>query len=164
MITLFIKLLLYWPSAKSYRSMARMKQLAPRMKSLQERHGSDRQALSKATMELYRKEKVNPMGGCLPMLVQIPIFIALYWVLIESVQLRQAPFIFWIHDLSLRDPFYILPIIMGASMLLQQKLSPPPPDPTPPHAPTERAARCAPATNVQRHSKTATCPRAPRAT
>ena len=129
LVTLLIKLLLYWPSAMSYRSMARMKNMAPRVKSLQERFKDDKQALSKATMELYRNEKVNPMGGCLPMLVQIPIFIALYWVLIESVELRQSPFIFWIHDLSVKDPFYILPILMGGSMFLQQKLSPAPADP-----------------------------------
>ena len=129
LVTILIKLILFWPSAMSYRSMARMKMMAPRIKSLQERHKDDKQALSKATMDLYKNEKVNPMGGCLPMLVQIPIFIALYWVLIESVQLRQSPFIFWIHDLSVKDPFYILPILMGGSMFLQQKLSPAPTDP-----------------------------------
>lgn len=130
LITALIKLLFFHLSNKSYRSMAKMRDLQPRLQALKDRYGSDRQALGKATMEFYKKEKVNPMGGCLPMLVQIPVFIALYYVLIESVQLRQAPFILWIHDLSVRDPYYVLPILMGASMFLQQKLSPPPPDPT----------------------------------
>ncbi len=129
LVTVIIKLLLYYPSAMSYKSMARMRDMAPRMKALQERYADDRQALSKATMELYKREKVNPMGGCLPMLVQLPIFIAFYSLLVETVQLRQAPFIFWIHDLTVHDPYYILPVLMGASMFLQQKLSPPPPDP-----------------------------------
>ena len=109
--------------------MAKMRLLAPRMQALKDRFKDDRQGLSQATMELYKKEKVNPMGGCLPMLVQIPIFISLYYVLIESVQLRLAPFMFWIHDLSVMDPYYILPLIMGGSMFLQQKLSPSVPDP-----------------------------------
>ena len=130
LITVLIKIALYWPSAISYRSMGKMRDLAPKMELLKQRFGEDRQAMSKATMALYKKEKVNPMGGCLPMLVQIPIFIALYHVLGESVQLRQAPFIFWIHDLSIKDPFYVLPILMGASMFLQQKLSPQAADPT----------------------------------
>ena len=130
LVTLLLKMALYYPSAMSYRSMAAMRLLAPRLQALKERHGDDKQAMSKATMELYKKENVNPMGGCLPMLVQIPIFIALYWVLIESVQFRQAPFIFWIHDLSIKDPYYILPVLMGISMLVVQKMSPPPPDPT----------------------------------
>ncbi|MCC2667062.1 MAG: yidC, partial [Gammaproteobacteria bacterium] len=94
-----------------------------------ERYGDDKQKFTQATLELYKKEKVNPMSGCLPILVQIPVFIGLYWVLIESVQLRQAPFIFWIHDLSMKDPFYVLPVLMGLSMFLQQRLNPPPPDP-----------------------------------
>ncbi len=128
--TALIKIVFYWFSDKSYRSMAKMRQVQPRMQALKERFGDDKQALTKATMELYKKEKINPMGGCLPMLIQIPVFFALYYVLIEAVQLRQAPFIFWIHDLSVKDPFYILPILMGASMFLQQRLSPPPPDPT----------------------------------
>jgi YidC/Oxa1 family membrane protein insertase len=130
LVTLLIKLIFYWPSAKSYKSMAKMREIAPRLQALKERHGDDKQALSKATMEFYKKEKVNPMGGCLPILIQIPVFIALYWVLIESVELRQAPFILWIHDLSVKDPYFILPILMGISMFVQQKLSPPPPDPT----------------------------------
>jgi YidC/Oxa1 family membrane protein insertase len=129
LVTLLIKLLFYKLSESSYRSMARMKSLQPKLLALKDRYGDDRQKLSQATMELYRKEKVNPLGGCLPMLVQIPVFIALYYVLIESVELRQAPFIFWIHDLSVKDPYYILPILMGLSWMLQQRLNPPPPDP-----------------------------------
>ena len=128
-VTLIIKLCFYHLSEKSYRSMARMRQLAPRLKQLKERYGSDKQKMSQATMELYKKEKVNPVGGCLPMLIQIPFFFALYYVLLEAVQLRQAPFIFWIHDLSQRDPYFILPILMGISMWAQQKLNPEPPDP-----------------------------------
>ncbi len=130
LVTLLIKLVFYPLSNKSYVSMAKMRELAPRMKQLKERYADDKQAMSKATMEMYKKEKVNPMGGCLPMIIQIPVFIALYYVLIEAVQLRQAPFIFWIHDLSVKDPYYVLPILMGLSMFVQQKLSPPPPDPT----------------------------------
>lgn len=124
LVTLIIKLIFYPLSAKSYRSMAKMKQLQPQMEQLKQQFSGDKQQLSKATMELYRKEKINPLGGCLPILIQIPVFIALYWVLIESVELRQAPFIFWIHDLSVKDPYYILPILMGGSMVLQQFLSP----------------------------------------
>lgn len=128
--TLIIKLLFYQLSAKSYRSMSMLKKLQPRMERLKELYGDDRQKLTQATMDLYRQEKVNPMGGCLPILIQIPVFIALYWVLVESVQLRQAPFILWIHDLTAKDPYYIFPILVGLSMFLQQRLSPPPPDPT----------------------------------
>lgn len=129
LVTVVIKAIFYQLSAKSYKSMAAMKRLQPKIAILKDRFGSDKQQLSKATMELYRKEKVNPLGGCLPILVQIPVFIALYWVIVESVQLRQAPFIFWIHDLSIKDPFYILPVIMGLTMFIQQKISPPPADP-----------------------------------
>ncbi|OGT53796.1 MAG: membrane protein insertase YidC [Gammaproteobacteria bacterium RIFCSPHIGHO2_12_FULL_42_13] len=129
-VTILIKIAFYGLSNKSYVSMARTRDLQPRIKALRERHGDDKQAMSKAMMELYRKEKINPLGGCLPMLIQIPVFFALYYVLIESVELRQAPFIFWIHDLSVKDPYFILPVLMGLSMFLQQKLSPPPPDPT----------------------------------
>lgn len=128
-VTIIIKLLFYQLSAKSYRSMSGLKALQPRIELLKERYGDDKQKLTQGTLELYRQEKVNPMSGCLPVLVQIPVFIALYWVLVESVQLRQAPFIFWIHDLSQSDPYYILPILMGISMFLQQRLNPPPPDP-----------------------------------
>jgi YidC/Oxa1 family membrane protein insertase len=129
-VTILIKMLFYPLSAKSYQSMARMRALQPKIQKLKERYGDDRQKLGKATMELYRDEKVNPLGGCLPMLIQIPVFIGLYWVLMESVELRQAPFMLWIHDLSARDPYLILPLLMGASMFFQQKLNPAPADPT----------------------------------
>ncbi len=128
-VTLIIKAIFYKLSASSYRSMGRMRALQPKMQELKERFGDDRGKLGQATMELYKKEKVNPFGGCLPIVVQIPVFLALYYVLIESVELRQAPFILWIHDLSIPDPFYVLPILMGLSMFLQQRLSPAPPDP-----------------------------------
>jgi YidC/Oxa1 family membrane protein insertase len=128
-VTMLIKLAFYKLSETSYRSMANMRKLAPRMKSLKERYGDDRQKLNQAMMEMYKKEKINPLGGCLPIVVQIPVFIALYWVLLESVELRQAPFILWIHDLSAPDPFYILPLLMGVTMLIQQKLNPAPVDP-----------------------------------
>jgi len=129
LLTLTIKAVFYKLSETSYRSMARMRKGAPRMKTLKERFGDDRQKLNQAMMELYKTEKINPMGGCLPILVQIPVFIALYWALLESVDLRQAPFIFWIKDLSVMDPFYVLPLIMGVSMFIQQRLNPAPPDP-----------------------------------
>jgi len=130
LVTVLIKLIFFHLSAKSYKSMANMRKLQPKIEALRARFVDDKTKLSQATMELYRKEKVNPLGGCLPIVVQIPVFIGLYWVLLESVQLRQAPFIFWIHDLAIPDPFYILPIIMGITMFIQQKLNPPPPDPT----------------------------------
>ncbi len=126
--TLLIKLIFYKFSESSYKSMGKMRDLAPKMTALKERYKDDKQKLSQATMELYKKEKVNPAGGCLPMLIQIPFFIALYYVLIESVQLRQAPFIFWIVDLSVKDPYYVLPILMGISMFIQQKMTPTPMD------------------------------------
>lgn len=129
-VTVLIKLAFYRLSQKSYTSMANMRKLQPKLEALKQRFGDDKTKLSQATMELYRAEKVNPLGGCLPIVIQIPVFIGLYWVLLESVQLRQASFIFWIHDLSIPDPYYILPIIMGITMLIQQKLNPPPPDPT----------------------------------
>jgi YidC/Oxa1 family membrane protein insertase len=128
-VTILIKLVFYKLTAMSGRSMAKMRRLAPRMKALQERFKEDRQALSKAMMELYKKEKVNPAAGCLPMLIQMPFFFAFYWVLIESVEMRQAPFLLWIDDLSARDPFYVLPLLMGVAMFLQTKMSPAPPDP-----------------------------------
>ena len=132
-LTLLIKLAFYHLSATSYRSMANMRRLQPQLTALKERYGDDRQKFSQAMMELYRKEGINPLsglgGGCLPMLIQIPVFIALYWVLLESVELRQAPFMLWIQDLSTKDPYYVLPIIMGITMLIQQRLSPAPPDP-----------------------------------
>jgi len=129
LVTLIIKLIFFPLSAASYRSMANMRKFSPKIQQLKERYGDDRQRMSQAMMELYKKEKINPLGGCLPMIVQIPVFISLYWVLLESVELRQAPFIFWIHDLSIRDPYYVLPLLMGISMFAQQKLNPPPPDP-----------------------------------
>jgi YidC/Oxa1 family membrane protein insertase len=109
--------------------MARMKKMQPRMKTLKERFGDDKQKFQQAMMEIYKKEKINPLGGCLPIIIQIPVFIALYWVLLESVELRQAPFALWIQDLSLQDPYYVLPILMGASMFAQQMLNPAPMDP-----------------------------------
>jgi len=128
-VTFCIKLIFYKLSEASYRSMARMRKLQPQLQSLKERHGDDRAKMGQATMELYKKEKVNPLGGCLPIMVQIPVFIALYWVLLESVELRQAPWILWIQDLSLKDKFYVLPLIMGITMFIQQRLNPPPVDP-----------------------------------
>lgn len=130
LVTVLVKLVFYRLSASSYRSMANMRQLQPKLQALRERCGEDKAKLSQATMELYRQEKINPLGGCLPIVVQIPVFIALYWVLLESVELRQAPFIGWITDLSVADPSHVLPIIMGITMLIQQKLNPAPPDPT----------------------------------
>ncbi|QJQ23226.1 membrane protein insertase YidC [Pseudomonas sp. SK] len=128
-LTMLIKGLFFPLSAASYRSMARMRAVAPKLAALKERFGDDRQKMSQAMMELYKKEKINPLGGCLPILVQMPVFLALYWVLLESVEMRQAPWILWITDLSIKDPFFILPIIMGATMFIQQRLNPTPPDP-----------------------------------
>ncbi len=128
LLTLIVKLLFFRLSSIGFRSMARMRNLQPRMEELRRLHGEDRQKLSQEMMALYRREKINPMGGCLPILVQMPVFLALYWVLLESVELRHAPFIFWIQDLASKDPFYILPLLMGASMVLQQRLGPQPPD------------------------------------
>jgi YidC/Oxa1 family membrane protein insertase len=129
LVTVLIKLAFYRLSATSYKSMAGMRKLQPKLQALRERYGDDKAKISQATMELYRQEKVNPLGGCLPIVIQIPVFIALYWVLLESVELRQAPFIFWINDLASADPYHVLPLIMGATMLIQQKLNPAPPDP-----------------------------------
>jgi YidC/Oxa1 family membrane protein insertase len=128
-ITILIKLLFFPLSAASYKSMANMKRLAPKLQQLKERYGDDRQKQSQAMMEIYKKEKINPLGGCLPIVIQIPVFIALYWVLLGSVELRQTPFYLWIHDLSTKDPYYVLPVLMGISMFIQQKLNPPPMDP-----------------------------------
>jgi len=128
-LTIFIKLLFFPLSAASYRSMASMRKLAPRLQSIKERYADDKEGYQRAMMDLYKKEKINPLGGCLPILVQIPVFIALYWVLLESVELRQAPWIGWIKDLSIKDPYFVLPIIMGATMFAQYKLNPQPPDP-----------------------------------
>ncbi len=127
--TVLIKLAFYKLSETSYRSMANMRKLSPRIQALKDRYGDDKQRMQQAMMEMYKTEKINPLGGCLPMLVQIPFFIALYWVLLESVELRQAPWILWIDDLSIKDPYFVLPLIMGVSMFVQQKLNPPPPDP-----------------------------------
>lgn len=128
-LTILIKLAFYPLSATSYKSMAQMKKLQPKLQSLKERYGDDRQKLNQAMMELYKTERINPLGGCLPILIQIPVFIALYWVLLESVEMRQAPFILWIRDLSSPDPYFILPIVMGVTMYAQQLLNPQPPDP-----------------------------------
>lgn len=131
LVTILIKLIFYKLSESSCRSMARMRDLMPKMQTLKERYGDDKQKLHQATMELYKRENINPLnfGGCLPMLIQIPFFIALYYVLVGAVELRHAPFIFWIRDLSAADPFYVLPILMGASMVLQQRLTPSSADP-----------------------------------
>jgi YidC/Oxa1 family membrane protein insertase len=123
-ITLIVKGVMYPLTKAQYTSMAKMRDLAPKMAQLKERFGDDRQKMSQATMEMYRKEKVNPAGGCLPLLLQMPIFLALYWVFLESVELRHAPFVFWIQDLSAMDPFFVLPILMGASMYVMQKMQP----------------------------------------
>lgn len=127
--TFLLKLAFYPLSEKAGRSMARMRALAPRMKALQEEYKDDRTKLGQATMELYKAEKVNPVAGCLPMLIQMPVFLAFYWALLESTEMRQAPFFGWINDLSSRDPFFILPALNGLAMWFQQKLNPPPPDP-----------------------------------
>ena len=125
LLTLLIKIIFFYPSAISYRSMAKMKKLSPKIKEIGEKFKNDPQGKQKATMDFYRKEKINPLGGCLPMLIQMPVFMGLYWVLQESVELRQAPWILWYKDLSIMDPTFILPLIMGASMWFQQKLNPP---------------------------------------
>ncbi len=127
--TILIKLVFFPLNQRAGKSMARMKALAPKVEALRARVGDDKMKLNQAMMELYRNEKVNPLGGCLPMVIQIPFFIALYWVLLGAVELRNAPWIGWLHDLSSPDPFYVLPVIMGASMLIQTKLNPAPPDP-----------------------------------
>jgi YidC/Oxa1 family membrane protein insertase len=129
LLTVVVKSAFYKLSETQYRSMAGMRRLMPKMQQLKESYGDDKMKLQKATMDLYKKEKINPFGGCLPMLVQMPVFIALYWVLLESVELRHAPFMLWLNDLSVRDPFFILPLLMGATMYLQTTLSPAPADP-----------------------------------
>ena len=130
LLTVLIKIVFFPLSATSFKSMAKMRKLQPRMAALKERHGSDKGALQQAMMDLYKQEKMNPLGGCLPMVVQIPVFIALYWVLLDSVALRDAPFILWIHNLAAPDPYFVLPILMGISMMLQQLLNPAMMDPT----------------------------------
>ena len=128
-LTILVKIALMWFSNKSYYSMAKMRALAPRLAALKEEHGDDRMRMSQEMMGIYKEEKVNPMAGCLPILMQMPIFLALYWVLVESVELRHAPWVLWIHDLSAMDPWFILPLLMGASMFIQQQLNPQPADP-----------------------------------
>ena len=129
LLTVLIKAAFYPLSATSYRSMAQMRELAPRLQSMKEKFGDDRQKMQQAMMEMYKTEKINPMGGCLPILVQIPVFISLYWMLLGSVEMRHAPFVLWIHDLSAIDPYYVLPLLMGATMIIQTKLNPKPTDP-----------------------------------
>ncbi|MBT4520592.1 MAG: membrane protein insertase YidC [Halieaceae bacterium] len=129
LLTMLIKAGFFKLSATSYRSMANMRRVQPKIVDIREQFSDDKQKQSQAMMELYKKEKINPMGGCLPILVQMPVFISLYWVLMESIELRHAPFILWIDDLSVMDPYYVLPLMMGASMWFMQKLNPPPPDP-----------------------------------
>jgi len=129
LLTVLIKLLFFPLSAASYRSMAKMRVVAPKLEKIKQQCGSDRDKLNRAMMDLYKTEKINPLGGCLPVLVQIPVFIALYWAILASVELRYAPFFGWITDLSAPDPYYILPIIMSASMIIQMRLNPKPTDP-----------------------------------
>ncbi len=129
LLTILIKLVFFPLSAASYKSMARMKEVQPRLVAMKEQYKGEPQKLNQAMMEMYRKEKINPLGGCLPVLIQIPVFISLYWVLLSSVEMRGAPWILWIHDLSVPDPYYILPVIMAVSMFVQTKLNPTPPDP-----------------------------------
>lgn len=127
-LTFLIKVLFFYPSAISYRSMAKMRKVQPKMQALKDTYGDDRQRMSQELMKLYKTEKVNPVAGCLPMLLQMPVFIALYWALMESVELRHASFL-WLHDLSVKDPYFILPLVMGLTMWIQQSLNPTPPDP-----------------------------------
>lgn len=129
LLTVLIKLAFFPLSAASYRSMAKMRVVAPKLEKIKQQYGDNREQLNRAMMDLYKTEKINPLGGCLPVLIQIPVFIALYWSILESVEMRYAPFFGWITDLSAADPYYILPILMGASMILQSKLNPVPPDP-----------------------------------
>lgn len=129
LVVVVIKLLFYPLFTMSYRAMAKMRKVQPELQRLREEYSDDRQRLNQEMMRLYREEKVNPLGGCLPILVQIPVFIALYWVLLESVELRHEPFMLWIQDLTSRDPLYILPVLMGASMVIQQLMNPAPLDP-----------------------------------
>jgi YidC/Oxa1 family membrane protein insertase len=129
LLTVFIKLCFFKLSATSYRSMANMRKVAPKLAVIREQYADNKEKLGQEMMALYKKEKINPLGGCLPILVQMPVFIALYWVLAESVELRQAPFMLWINDLSAIDPYFVLPLLMGASMFVQMQLNPTPPDP-----------------------------------
>ncbi len=129
LLTVLVKGVFYKLSETSYKSMAHMRKVQPRLMSIKEKYGDDREKLNQAMMKLYKEEKINPLGGCLPILVQIPVFIALYWALLESVELRQAPFMLWIRDLSTADPYFVLPVLMGATMLVQHRLNPTPMDP-----------------------------------
>lgn len=129
LVTVMIKAVFYKLSETSYRSMARMRAVQPKLQALKERYGEDKQKMNQALMDLYKTEKINPLGGCLPILVQIPVFIAFYWMLLESVELRQAPWILWVQDLSTKDPYFVLPVLMGISMIAQQRLNPAPLDP-----------------------------------
>ncbi len=129
LLTITIKLIFFPLSAASYKSMAKMKLVTPRLTKIREMYANDRARMNQAMMELYKTEKINPLGGCFPILVQIPVFIALYWTLLAAIELRHAPFMLWIHDLSAQDPYYILPILMAASMVLQTRMNPVPPDP-----------------------------------
>ena len=129
LLTILIKLVFFPLSAASYKSMARMKEVQPRLAAMKEQYKGEPQKLNQAMMEMYRKEKINPLGGCLPVVIQIPVFISLYWVLLSSVEMRGAPWVLWIHDLSVPDPYYILPVVMAVSMFVQTKLNPTPPDP-----------------------------------
>jgi YidC/Oxa1 family membrane protein insertase len=128
-LTLLVKAAFFWLNAKAYTSMANMRRVQPKLVEIRERYADDKQKQSQEMMNLYKTEKINPLGGCLPVVVQMPVFLALYWVLLESVELRHAPWILWIKDLSAMDPFYVLPLLMGVTMFFQQKLNPPPPDP-----------------------------------
>ena len=129
LLTVLIKLVFFKLSAASYRSMAAMRKLTPKLATLKERYGDDKQKFNQAMMDLYRTEKINPLGGCLPILVQMPVFLSFYWVLVESIELRQADFILWINDLTAMDPYFILPVLFGISMWIQQSLNPAPQDP-----------------------------------
>jgi YidC/Oxa1 family membrane protein insertase len=129
LLTVLIKLIFFPLSAASYKSMAKMKLITPRLTKIREMHANDRQKMNQAMMELYKTEKINPLGGCFPIVVQIPVFIALYWVLLAAIELRHAPFMLWIHDLSALDPYFVLPILMTITMVLQTRMNPTPPDP-----------------------------------
>ncbi len=124
LVTIAIKTLLYPLARAQYRSFAKMRLLQPKMAAMKEQYGDDKQKMSMKMMEMYKKEKVNPLGGCFPLLIQMPVFISIFWVLMESVELRHAPFILWIADMSVKDPFYVMPLLMGASMYLMQKMQP----------------------------------------
>jgi len=129
LLTVMIKLAFFPLSAASYRSMAKMRLVAPKLEKIKQQYSDDREQLNRAMMDLYKTEKINPLGGCLPVLIQIPVFIALYWAILSSVEMRHAPFFGWISDLSVADPYYVLPVIMGVSMIVQMRLNPVPPDP-----------------------------------